>query len=841
VLERLTALRDFDCTQDLSPMQLVQLGLCDAVKIMIKGDPHKLSKIAEERYRLIFCVSLICNVIARLLFANQNNTEISIWDQIPSKPGMGLNDSGLRTLIQNAIDSELDSFDDNDVSGWDWSIHAWELENALEMRINANNSRGTVWERVARAHYYCICRKVMVLSDGTMYQQLTPGIMPSGWYNTSGDNSRMRVFLHWLLVTEKNLSLDQAKQIVAWIMSMGDDSVERNLGDMVALYNRYGKNIKMNKATPSKFEFCSTLFIDGLGYPSNVDKQLVNFLCYPYQNYAQAAERFDQFTYEMRNHPDLPELLHLIDVCGWWDRCKDQENDRRSGGSSSFVPMMGPRADVIVQCRADVESGVCQHLRKPNYGIGSQVKCPKSLRVLIKMPRDCTEQPHKWCFSDAQSRSSLRYPIQMTKRKNKTAGSNVAAKITSLEKTMKALVVGSKQKKKKTPFKDTGAIVGSKIGGMFGNSSLGSGIGKWLGTGIGTMFGSGDYHMSGPNPKYNVITNGSQIPQFSTTRQTNIVCHREYLGDITGTAGFLNTPYILNPGVSSTFPWLSSVAANYQEYRFHGLVFEFRPLITDFVTSGAPGVVIMATNYNSDAVDYTSKQQMENSEFAVSVKPTLNLVHGIECAAQQTILPTKFVRTGSVPVNQDLRLYDQGIFQFATQQNPTQDLGELWVSYCVEFFKPILPVVESEPSSGFHALRSTVSSAAPLGLIQVRTNGTLPVIVTGNQIAISNAAVGSTYLVDIIYESATAVSITQVAPALVGCALDLFFNNATTGIVYIPNNGVTSQTANMQFAISPTSIDGPSTMIMNFLNTSISYPGGFIDIFINLLDPSVSG
>jgi hypothetical protein len=272
-------------------------------------------------------------------------------------------------------------------------------------------------------------------------------------------------------------------------------------------------------------------------------------------------------------------------------------------------------------------------------------------------------------------------------------------------------------KVKDKPFSKAGAIVGAKLGSMFNVPHM-KGIGRWLGSGIGQIFGSGDYTTVGPQPSYNVLTNGSQIPKFDSTRATNIVCHREYLGDITGTTGFNNTTYPLNPGMPTTFPWLSTIAQNYQEYQFHGLVFEFRPLITDFVTNGAPGVVVMATNYNADVPNYISKQEMENSEFAVSVKPTVGLMHGVECARDAKVLYKQYVRSGAVPNGQDLRLYDLGNFQFATQQNPAQDLGELWVTYCVEFSKPILPSDVGGDVQSLFAERSVVSSAVPFGNIQ---------------------------------------------------------------------------------------------------------------------------
>lgn len=272
--------------------------------------------------------------------------------------------------------------------------------------------------------------------------------------------------------------------------------------------------------------------------------------------------------------------------------------------------------------------------------------------------------------------------------------------------------------RKATPFRDTGGIIGTAVGGMFGNKNFGRGVGKWLGTGIGSVFGSGDYTLAGATPSYNVLANGNQIPKFSSSSQTNIVCHREYLGDISGTTAFNINSYPLNPGSTATFPWLSSIAINYQQYKFHGLIFEFRSLLTDFVTSGTPGVVVMATNYNADDTLYTSKQEMENSEFALSVKPTLSLMHGVECADQQTFAPIKFVRDTSIVSSEDLKTYDLGNFMLATQGNPLVGLGELWVTYCVEFFKPILPDVVALDIRSGHVQRTTVIAANPLGLIQ---------------------------------------------------------------------------------------------------------------------------
>lgn len=315
----------------------------------------------------------------------------------------------------------------------------------------------------------------------------------------------------------------------------------------------------------------------------------------------------------------------------------------------------------------------------------------------------------------------------------------------------------------RTPFKDVGGIVGRSLGGMFGQADIGRNVGKWLGTGIGSIFGSGDYVMSN-SAEYNIFTNNNQIPKFSTTKQTNVVCHREFLGSITGATAFTNRSYPLNPGLSSSFPWLSSIASQYQEYRIHGMIFEFRPLITDYVLNGAPGVVVMATNYNANDPLYVSRQQIENTEYATSVKPTVGLIHGIECAADFTANPIKYVRSGAVGT-EDLRLYDMGNFQFVSQNNPAQDLGELWVSYCVEFFKPTISEEIDTVTASHHTFFTGATTASPMGTVSFINVGNLLVTArTGTSMSFT-AIAGQTYYVSYNW-TGTGAGVAYTAPTL---------------------------------------------------------------------------
>ncbi len=379
----------------------------------------------------------------------------------------------------------------------------------------------------------------------------------------------------------------------------------------------------------------------------------------------------------------------------------------------------------------------------------------------------------------------------------------------------RATRVAQPQKPKKaTPFADAGAIVGSKVSTMF-NAPWAKGVGRWLGSGIGQIFGSGDYQIVGASPDYNVLANGNQIPKFSTGRQTNIVCHREYLQDIQGTTAFTLLSFALNPGIASTFPWLSSIAQNYQEYKFHGLIFEFRPLITDFVTSGAPGVVVMATNYNADAPVYNTKQEMENSEYAVSVKPTRDLIHGVECAAQQTVLPQLYVRSGNPPAGQDKRLYDQGNFQMATQGNPSQLLGELWVSYCVEFFKPILPTDVGGDVLTSRMLRTTASAANPLGTVQVNNIGDLPGFTVTSTAISWVAQPGNYYELTVVWDSGVGVVITHPTLTFTGLATDSIWALPGYPYYWTPPLGTTSGGMSLNLVASCT-LSAPGTVTVTF-------------------------
>jgi len=110
----------------------------------------------------------------------------------------------------------------------------------------------------------------------------------------------------------------------------------------------------------------------------------------------------------------------------------------------------------------------------------------------------------------------------------------------------------------------------------------------------------------------------------------------------------------------------------------------------------------MATEYNAYNGTFANKQQMENYEFAAACKPSCSFIHQVECASKENPEHIFYVRTGAAPTGADLRLYDLGTFQIATvgMQSNGNAIGELWVSYEIEFKKPRINIGSIDSTTG---------------------------------------------------------------------------------------------------------------------------------------------
>lgn len=247
-----------------------------------------------------------------------------------------------------------------------------------------------------------------------------------------------------------------------------------------------------------------------------------------------------------------------------------------------------------------------------------------------------------------------------------------------------------------------GGVLGAGLGGMAGAAlgPVGIGLGGLgglttgyeAGHSVANIFGMGDYSVRGNSLMS--LPMGNAIPSFGDLRHATVIRHREFIQDITaaGSTVFTNVSFAINPGLVSTFPWLSQLAQCYDQYQFSGLVFEFVSTCSDNSSALPVGSIIMATDYDAADSAYTSKLTMENSQYCVSGKPSCNLTHPIECDPSYTNQPVKYLRGAAQSSGTDIRQYDVGNFQIATVglSASSGNIGELWVSYEVALIKPQL-------------------------------------------------------------------------------------------------------------------------------------------------------
>nr|UJQ92872.1 MAG: putative capsid protein [Narnaviridae sp.] len=237
------------------------------------------------------------------------------------------------------------------------------------------------------------------------------------------------------------------------------------------------------------------------------------------------------------------------------------------------------------------------------------------------------------------------------------------------------------------------ATVGRDIGSLMGFGDVGERVG---GT-VGRLFGKGDYALRTNSliSSYGMPSAGPSPPSFYKDGKRSVrIVEREYIGEVLsgtlsgGSTVFTNSSFRINPGDTATFPWLSQVANQFEQWEPNGIVFEFRSTSSEFNgTTQSLGVVVLATDYDARDAPYGTKSEMENSDYAMSVKAASSAVHGVECDPSER--PTRLLFTGSPDSLSDLRLHDLGTFQIATQgmSAATVTLGELWVSYDITFYK----------------------------------------------------------------------------------------------------------------------------------------------------------
>jgi hypothetical protein len=322
-------------------------------------------------------------------------------------------------------------------------------------------------------------------------------------------------------------------------------------------------------------------------------------------------------------------------------------------------------------------------------------------------------------------------------------------------------------------------------------SSILSDIGGYAGDVIPRMiWGRGAYKMS-QNSMFDVTTQ-SQVPMMHSNSESVTFRHREYICDISSSTTFNTTVFSINPGLAATFPYLSGIAQNFQEYEFKGLVYEFKSTSADALnsTNTALGTVMLAAQYRADAAPFINKEQLLNEMWSVDTKPSCNVVLPIECSPAENPLSIQYIRANAVPAGQDTKLYDLASVTVATYGSQAVcDIGELWASYEVVLRKPQLSGAINLYGLGAHYVCSGVTSALPLGTSFVSKIDSIGLVLTSTTITLPLQTEGTFIVYYVNHSSGTFTSSNSNFTYTNATPVGTVSVNTPNSYVFLPENG----------------------------------------------------
>jgi hypothetical protein len=317
----------------------------------------------------------------------------------------------------------------------------------------------------------------------------------------------------------------------------------------------------------------------------------------------------------------------------------------------------------------------------------------KRTTVLTKMPTDCTALTRNGSNGCTVAVILVSHPI-MSNKKNKSKS-----------------VPKAQPKKSKPKAKKNKSVLVPKPQSSFGED-LGSLVGKGV-TSLAKWLGVGAYSVNNNT----IIGAGGSVPSMHSTNDSIIVRHREYVGDVISSTTFSSVSIPLNPGIATSYPWLSKIASAFQQYSIKGMVIEYIPEVSEIAANEVSlGFVVLAAEYRTDLPSFPSLNQALESQFAVSVKPNCPSSLAIECDPNQSPYKSWYVRTNSVPSGEDVKTFDFVNLNVLVGNNQTGSvvLGQIWNTYEIELYRPTAFLDPPNTIFFLHAISTVPTSASPM-------------------------------------------------------------------------------------------------------------------------------
>lgn len=662
----------------------------NVVRLFIKQEPTKVSKLIEGRPRLIWSFNLYDQIVSQLVMLPSLEAEIKHWKVIPTKVGLSTVGSSwddfIRYLEFGAVRNE--QWLEMDKTGWDFSVPGWLLREEQACRWELRNGRAETkndneFKTVFDAVYDGLCQSDVGFSDGTVVQQTTDFAMKSGHVLTISSNSRMQCLLK--ITASLDLWGRYDGEVIA---AMGDDTLEESFDPpgVVVRDTEYRKWLRnwfivkdddfVHAKHPQLLQFCSnrTVLVNGLYTPvlQNWEKTCYSLLFEDFKgdaigsalmslqmDYVHDRDKFNTLTEAMKLY--APHCIRP------WSVVKNLKLGLQTSG---FVRDTG-------------------QMTKPSGKPVSNSKLKKQFNKLQQELKEVKKhQAVKNKNIDAVNAQKL---AQMKAANTKQKAQRMAAQY-AIQTAQKQML---KQKQKwPKPHKPN--------------------LGLNLKSSTVPLSGGSDVTTAGMPVSVATTVVKAQTQSWRGTR-------REEVSDVTifmGENAF--SPFIINPGNEELFPWLSRLARNFASYKFHKLWLEYVPS----ASTGVGGTVAIAVNPNADDAPYEDPVQVLNRDGSVSGTPYTPLTANAIFKSTRNIA-TKFITDVTAAKNlgsffDDLHTVADGIGMVFTglgnifsassldveidgipvtvSVNETM-IGKLYVNYDVELIDPVLEENEDDGTS----------------------------------------------------------------------------------------------------------------------------------------------
>lgn len=244
-------------------------AVCDPIRLFIKPEPHKRTKLDQGRYRLISAVSLVDTLLDRILCGWLLRAALKNVGRTPCLLGWTPIKGGWRYIYQRYGGKPVLCLDR---SSWDWTVQPWLVRSWLRFLIEMASEPSQWWIDVLTLRFKLLFEDPLFsVRTGEQFKIGLNGVMKSGCFYTLLLNSVSQSILHY--IAAERLGLDPVRGQPS---CMGDDTVQESLADVqdyVRQLELLGAIVKGSKIR-NWVEFCGFAFANDTCIPVYWQKHL---------------------------------------------------------------------------------------------------------------------------------------------------------------------------------------------------------------------------------------------------------------------------------------------------------------------------------------------------------------------------------------------------------------------------------------------------------------------------------------------------------------------------------------------------------------------------------------